>query len=165
MCPMIQLSNATYSRLEELATGFDTPSSVIERLIDQHGEKRLPENSDMTAPRQNGATNKVSTRLFTNKEIQSRISEVAQGLSTEELDQLGLERASKELFNLSFPLFVTISTKATKEAKRAAVKSSDGVSRWTWKFEFERDGFLYAVCTQWYPKNDKSVQQWLESHE
>ena len=35
MSPTIQLSHKTYKRLETQAHGFDTPESVIERLLDQ----------------------------------------------------------------------------------------------------------------------------------
>src|SRR3990172_8075444 len=34
MSPVIRLSDSTYKRLEAQAIGFDTPSNVIERLID-----------------------------------------------------------------------------------------------------------------------------------
>jgi hypothetical protein len=103
--------------------------------------------------------------LFTNREIQHRIAAAAQSLSGQELEHLCDEQTSKALFALSFPLFIRVSARANQATKREAVKSKDGVSRWTWKFEFEKEGYVYAVCTQWYPKNDPYVQKWLEAHE
>ena len=34
MCPVIRISDELYSRLESHAVGFDTPSALIERLLD-----------------------------------------------------------------------------------------------------------------------------------
>lgn len=36
MCPVIRVSDELFARLESYAIGFDTPSSVIERLLDKH---------------------------------------------------------------------------------------------------------------------------------
>ena len=101
-------------------------------------------------------------RPYTNKEIQQKISAVARHLPLSELESLCHKSESKEVFDINFPLFVKLAATANQASKRAAVKTDDGVSRWTWKYEFERDGYIYAVCTQWYPKNDALVQDWLE---
>jgi hypothetical protein len=43
MCPVIRISDELFTRLESYAIGFDTPSSVIERLLDEH--ENIDENS------------------------------------------------------------------------------------------------------------------------
>ena len=40
MSPVIRLSNELYERLSKYANGFDTPSSVIERLINSYEENK-----------------------------------------------------------------------------------------------------------------------------
>ncbi len=35
MCPVIRISDELYTRLESQAVGFDTPSALIERLLDR----------------------------------------------------------------------------------------------------------------------------------
>ncbi len=37
MCPVIRISDDLYKRLEILAEGFDTPSNVIEKLLNEKG--------------------------------------------------------------------------------------------------------------------------------
>jgi hypothetical protein len=80
----------------------------------------------------------------------------------EELEQLCTASTSKELFGISFPLFVRVPELSNLAQKRKAVRI-DGYNRWTWKYEFTRNGFAYAICTQWYPRNEPLVQKWLES--
>jgi len=165
MSPMIPVSDEIYSRLEGLAVGFDTPSSVIERLIHEHDkniEESVGYDKNQTIPKSEEPSEK---RLFTNREIQQRIAATAQNLSAQELEYLCDDQISKELFALSFPLFIRVSAKANQATKREAVKTNDGVSRWTWKFGFEKEGYAYAVCTQWFLRNDLYVKKWLEAHE
>lgn len=75
------------------------------------------------------------------------------------------KQGSKKEFKTSLPLFVKVRSTADPETKRKAVQSRDGVNRWTWKFEFVRNGFSYAICTQWGLRNDQLVRRWLDSHE
>jgi hypothetical protein len=37
MCPTVRISDDVYERLKLLAEGFDTPSNVIEKLLDEKG--------------------------------------------------------------------------------------------------------------------------------
>ncbi len=104
-------------------------------------------------------------RLFSNKEIQERISRAAQSLTVHELEKFCDNRVSKEILNINFPLFIRVPKNITPSSKREAVKDSQGMNRWTWKFQFEKEGYLYAITTQWYEKNDKCVKQWLNKHE
>ena len=163
MSPTIEITKEVYSRLEKHVVGFDNPSNVINRLLDSF-EKQHPIKSPKSSSSYQGTTNDNNGRLFSNKEIQQRISSIAETLPENELELLCNGHSSKDIFGISFPLFIKVSATANQAIKKQAVKSSDGVNRWTWKFEFIRNGFSYAICTQWYPKNDRFVQQWLNSH-
>ena len=51
MCPVIRISDELYARLESKAVGFDTPSALIERLLDQcDGIKPTPKSDSQTRP-------------------------------------------------------------------------------------------------------------------
>ena len=100
-------------------------------------------------------------RIFTNKEIQSQISKVAKNLPARELEVLCKLEPSKDIFKLNFPLFIRVSKNITPVLKLEAVKDSSGINRWTWRYEFEKENYIYAITTQWYEKNDLPVKQWL----
>lgn len=158
MSQVIRISSNIYSRLEQHAEGFDTPANVIEKLLN-YFEGVNETNSTITP-------NKVlsNKRLFSNKEIQQKISRVAISLPEEELEQLCDKRFSKELLNIDFPLFIKVPKNVSSPSKTDAVKDDQDINRWTWKFEFERDNSLYAITTQWYERHDMKVQEWLSSH-
>ncbi|MDW6005235.1 hypothetical protein [Vibrio mangrovi] len=151
----IEISDSTYSELAKLAEPFESPDSVIARLILEHGASFEPAK-DRTP--QNG-------RLFSNREIQERISRVASKLTPSKLHELCDASYSKETFGINFPLLVRLPVGARQEDKSNLVKSADGVNRWTWKFGFISDGYEYAICTQWYDYNDKNVKYWLSRYE
>ena len=162
MCPVVKISTGTYSRLEKHARGFDSPSNVIDRILDHYeGIESSPEEK-ASEIEMNSLSPERRMRLYTNKEIQQKISKAAQHLPLGELEGLCHKEKSKNVFGINFPLFVKLPATANQMSKRAAVKTGDDVNRWTWKYELERDGYIYAVCTQWYPKNDALVQDWLE---
>lgn len=152
----IELSEDTYNELAMLAEPFESPKSVIIRLI---AERITTGNRETAQPL--GAEG----RLFTNREIQERISRVAVGLTPSKLAELCNLDYSKELFGINFPLLVRIPTGSSHQQKSDLVKSSDGVNRWTWKFGFVNGGYEYAICTQWYDYNDKKVKHWLSRYE
>jgi len=106
-----------------------------------------------------------SKRIFTNSEIEKRISYVAQSLSNEELESLCNKEICKNMFGVNFPVFIKISKNSTRTSIQHAVKDNQGINRWTWKHQFERDNYLYAVTTQWYDRNDALVKRWLDRHE
>jgi hypothetical protein len=108
--------------------------------------------------------NSPNERLFSNKEIQKEISQVAMTISEEDLDDLCNKEVSKDIFNIGFPLFIKCPKNISEKLKRDAVKDEKGISRWTWKFEFERNDFLYAITTQWLQRNDIKVKDWLHKH-
>ena len=162
MCPVIKISTETYSRLEKHAIGFDSPSNVLDRILNHYEGVESPPEVKASEVETESKSPGRKMRLYTNKEIQQKISKAAQHLPPGELESLCHKAKSKKVFGISFPLFIKLPATANQMSKRAAVKTEDEVSRWTWKYEFERDGYIYAVCTQWYPKNDALVQDWLE---
>jgi hypothetical protein len=164
MSPVIRISPDVYSRLEQYAEGFDTPANVIKRLLD-HYEGTSP-MSPGTEPvkRENPVRGSAGKRIFTNREIQEKISNVSRRLSEAELVQLCNKRRSKEIFDINFPLFIKVPKNSSDATKRAAVIDDTGMNRWTWKFEFEKGEYLYAITTQWYERSDIKVKAWLSKH-
>lgn len=155
----IKVSKATYSRLEEHAIGFDTPENVIERLIDFYEEKSgLPTTNKYLVPQT------VSDVVYTNKDIQTKISQACKKLDDSEIDNLCTLGYSKEVFGINFPLLIRIPANSSSEVKKDSVKASDGVSRWTWKYQFQRADNIYAISTQWYRHHDRNVYEWLKKH-
>ena len=53
MCPVIKVSDELFARLESCAIGFDTPSAVIERLLDKYEniDRRSQDKTDDTKTR------------------------------------------------------------------------------------------------------------------
>lgn len=152
MMRSIEISPDVYSRLEKLVVGFDSPSNVIQRLLDYYE----------TAER-NKAPIK-SARQFSNREIQQKISKVASRFDDSKLEKYCDKEFSKSELGISFPLFIRAPVDSQQSFKINAVKSSDGVARWTWKFEFHRNDYAYAICTQWYKHHDQIVAGWLEAN-
>lgn len=107
----------------------------------------------------------MNKRLYTNSEIQEKISTVAKGLIDSDLDKLCKKDHSKSLFDISLPLFLRVPAHFTPTEKSEALKDGKGVIRYTWEFEFERNEFVYAISTQWYARNDEYVQRWLSKFE
>ncbi len=163
MSPAIEITKEVYTRLEKHVVGFDSPSNVIGRLLDSYEMSEYLSNNTKEIARNPKIAKDGHGRIFSNKEIQQNLSSVAKSLPESELEMLCNEQISKDIFGISFPLFVKVISTANQATKKEAVKSSDGVNRWTWKFEFSRNGYSYAICTQWYQKNDRLVQQWLNS--
>jgi hypothetical protein len=153
----IKVSSETYSRLKKHAEGFDVPENVIVKMLNYY--------EGITTTSAETSLNNIGnlSRLFSNKEIQEKISQAARKIPEDELNQLCNEQVSKEIFDIDFPLFIKCPKNMSKTAKRNVVKDELGRNRWTWKFEFERNGFLYAITTQWFQRHDIKVQEWLKS--
>lgn len=162
MCPVIRINDDVYARLEKYAVGFDNPSNVIERILDQYESSLNSGEISPIAPTETPQKSS-SDRMFSNSEIQKKVSAVAARLKTSALEQLCEKKESKRLFGLSFPLFVRVPAHTSKEEKKIAVKDN-GVNRWTWKYEFEKDGYIYAICTQWFASHDELVLRWLKAN-
>lgn len=161
MPPVIRVNENLYQELEKLAVGFDTPTNVIERLVNFYHQNR---KGDELPPIDKPAESKAG-RIYDNAEIQRLICHTAADLPPKELDQLCNQEYSKKELGLSFPLFVRVNEKASRLEKARAVKDDKGRNRWTWKYSFNRNGYDFAVCTQWYSKHDPLVRDWLKKHE
>jgi hypothetical protein len=105
--------------------------------------------------------NLKTSRLYTNIEIQEKLALQIQKLEIEEIEIFCDKAYSKSIFDLNFSLLLKVPQHFTLAEKRAAVKDHTGLNRWTWKFEFQKSKFAYAITTQWYPWNDVYVEQWL----
>lgn len=103
----------------------------------------------------------MSDRPFTNSEIQEKISMIAGKLSDSDLDKFCRKDHSKLIFDINFTLFLKVPDNNTYAQKSAAVKDEGGLNRWTWKYEFQRNGYSYAISTQEYARNDEYVQRWF----
>ncbi|OBX26884.1 hypothetical protein LX77_00673 [Gelidibacter algens] len=104
----------------------------------------------------------MNNRPYTNNEIQEKISAAAKNLSDADLDKLCKKDHSKVMFDINMPLFLRVPEHFTDAEKSAAVKDKKDQDRWTWEYEFKRNGFIYAISTQWYARNDEYVQRWLQ---
>ena len=166
MIRIIKIIEDVYSRLEKHVVGFiDSPPDIISRLLDYFKKSTHPPEAPKLTPSYESAARKNDSRLFSNKDIQQRISSIAESLTDHELETLCDKSTSKQLFGINFSLFIKVPAAANQATKKRAVKSPDGGNRWTWKYEFVRNGFRYAICTQWFRKNDPFVQKWLNAHE
>ena len=166
MMPVIRISEALHNRLAKHAQGFDSPARVIERLLDQVEGIEAPSKDATAADSERGRVKTGAMgRLFNNQYIQRRIIQAARDVSDDELADLCDKGTSKDLFNINFPLFIRVPTNSTPKVKRDAVKDHNDMNRWTWKHSFERDGYEYAICTQWFEWNDQHVKAWLDKRE
>jgi hypothetical protein len=163
MTKLIEVSEGVFSRLEALAVGFDTPCRVIERLL-EGSEGQPPEAKRLGADQLIASKQSTPGRLIRNRDIQARLSKVLSTFSAQELDRFCHEDVSKDTFDLDFALLVKVPSTSSVSLKRDAVKPK-GIARWTWKFEFEKEGCSYAICTQWFPRHEARVIDWLQRFE
>lgn len=107
----------------------------------------------------------MTQRPYTNTEIQEKIAYAATKLSDADLDRFCKKTHSKTVFDINNPLFIKVPDHFTAKEKAQAVEDKKGVSRFTWDHEIKRNGFAYAITTQWYSRNDAFVARWLKSLE
>ena len=144
---------------------YDSQSPTDNTSNHQQAVSARPATLINQTTQENLSKPKSKNRIFSNQEIQLRVSRAAQKLPSIELEKLCSPQLSKELFDINFPLFVRISKNISADAKSKVIKDSKGANRWTWRYGFEKDGFLYAITTQWYDKNDIHVKEWLRKNE
>ena len=89
----------------------------------------------------------MSQRIYSNTEIQEKIAAAIKNLSDAEVDKFCKKSHSKMVFDISTPLFLKVPEHFTETEKANALKDEKGVNRWTWDFEFKRNGFAYAMNT------------------
>jgi hypothetical protein len=130
----------------------------LERLYeDSFGvQQQTPE-----PPSRTNSKNSNSERLYTNKEIQEKITEKAKTLPEHDLIKLCDKEYSHEKFNNTYAIFVRVPQNASKEEKQKAIKDHNDRNRWTVKYEFSKHGYSYFITTIWYPRNDEYVRKWL----
>ena len=148
---MIAISNTLkkYNLVNELKSLRDS-SNVVEKI------NAKPRFRDISNSHNN------AERLFSNTEIQIKITERAQTLSDVDLNKLCDRDYSKATFNNSYPIFVKVPQNSSKEERQSAIKDHKDKSRWTIRYEFIRNNYSYFITTQWYPRNDVYVKDWLQ---
>lgn len=107
----------------------------------------------------------MSKRIYTNREIQETVARVISDFSQSDLNKYCRKVDSKRDFNLNFSLLYKVPYHHSKTEKLNMVRDHKGIARWSWKFEFQKNGYAYAISTQWYAKNDIYVQRWLKKHD
>ena len=106
---------------------------------------------------------KKKNRIYSNTEIQIKLSEKLKNFQTNELEKFFNKDYCKEVFKINFPLLLKTKSNTPKERKKEMVKEN-GINRWTWKYEFEKDNYCYGICTQWFEWNDEFVKSWLNKN-
>jgi 5-methylcytosine-specific restriction endonuclease McrA len=99
-------------------------------------------------------------RIYTNSDIQELISNELKMCDIDILADFCKEDYSKEVFGINFCLLKKIPSNLSKTEKDKYLKDK-GIKRWSLKYLVKRDGFDYALSTQWYSKNDILVKKWL----
>ena len=107
----------------------------------------------------------MSNRLYSNRFIQEELANIVKNFSEEDLEKYCRADYSKTIFDINFPLLIKVPSNYKFEDKQSAVKDHTGMNRWTWKFEFQKAGYSYAITTQWYDRNDEYVQRWLRKNQ
>jgi hypothetical protein len=118
--------------------------------------------SSETLRRDKSNSHNNAERLFSNTEIQIEITKRAQTLSDIELNKLCDRDYSKNTFNNTYAIFVKVPQNASKEERQLAIKDHNNTNRWTVRYEFNRNNYSYFITTQWYPRNDAYVEDWLQ---
>lgn len=103
----------------------------------------------------------MAKRLYNNTEIQETIANIVCDFSQTDLDKYCRQDYCKIVFDINYALLLKVPEQFTEDQKADAVKDEGGYNRWTWKYQFNKNGFAYAISTQWYERNDEYVQKWL----
>jgi len=137
--------------------------NLVNNLRDlRNGPNIVEKLNAKSKSRDKSKSNNNDERLYTNTEIQIKISEKAQALSEDELNKLCDRDYSKAIFNNTNPIFVKVPQNASKEERQSAIKDHKNKNRWTVKYEFNKNNYSYFITTQWYPRNDVYVKNWLQ---
>ena len=104
-----------------------------------------------------------SNRIYTNTEIQIKLSNKLKEFEQSELEKFCELEYCKNLFKNNAPLLIKIPKDTPTERKKEIVRDGK-INRWTWKYEFKKGNFIYAISTQWYAKNDEYVKNWIEKN-
>lgn len=100
-------------------------------------------------------------RIYNNTEIQELIVAKAIKFDNDELARYCREDYCKTKFDLNYSLFVKMPITSSQVELEASIKDHNGQNRWTWRYKFTVDNFVYAITTQWYDRNDEYVKKWL----
>jgi hypothetical protein len=139
MCPVIEIPDELFARLESYAVGFDTPAAVIERLLNEH-EKN--EN--------NSSSNESVT--FLKPEFRAVSSEVASVVEQK------LRVNSKPFLSKNFPELLKYKRSASRMYESKEYKNA--LDNWWFNFTddvFESNEFIIFVGALDYENKDFRV--------
>lgn len=156
------IGDLAYLSMIEIAKKLKKENLVDKLRILKDGSNILEKTN--TKPKFRDKSNKHNNaeRLFSNTEIQKAIIKRAQNLSDDELNRLCDKDYSKDTFDNNHPIFVRVPQNASKEERQLAIKDHNNINRWTVKYEFNKNNYSYFITTQWYPRNDEYVKDWLQ---
>ncbi len=106
---------------------------------------------------------KNKNRIYTNTQIQIKLTNKLKQINQFDLEKYCEEEYCNRIFKINSALLLKIPKNTPIERKKEIVRDNS-VNRWTWKYEFSKGNFIYAVSTQWYRKNDQYVKDWLEKN-
>lgn len=103
-----------------------------------------------------------TSRMYSNSQIQKLISSILHNYSEDGIINYLNKTYCKEVFNINYPLLIKAPKSSNLEFKRNIVKDK-GKNRWSWKYSFQIGDFNYAICTQWYDRNDDYFTKWYNN--
>ena len=156
------IGDLAYLSMIEIAKKLEKKNLVDKLRILKDGSNILEKTNTKPKFRDKSKSNNNDERLYTNTEIQIKISEKAQTLSDDELNKLCDKDYSKYTFKNTYPIFVRVPQNASTEERELAIKDHNNFKRWTVKYEFNKNNYSYFITTMWYPKNDEYVKDWLQ---
>ena len=156
--------------LQEFENKFRNEHEIVEGIViilckDCHTkyDSKQKINRTKNSTKINTQKTNGNDRIYTNTEIQIKISNALKKFNELELDKFCDKDYSKEIFNLNFSLLVKLRKDFPSEKKKELIKIN-GLNRWTLKYPIEKNNSVYVISTQWYPWNDEFVKRWLNEN-
>jgi hypothetical protein len=156
--------------LEDFENKFRKEHEIVKDIViilckDCHTKYDSKQKNGITNEQEKMDSKKINnnSRIYTNTEIQIKVSNALKNFNHLELDKLCDTDLSNEIFNLNFSLLIKLRKDFSKEKIEELIKRN-GLNRWTLKYPIEKNDSIYAITTQWYPRNDEFVKRWLNEN-
>ena len=156
------IADIAYLNMIAISDTLEKENLVIELRRLKNGPNIVEKINAKSEFRVKSNSRNNSGRLYSNTEIQIKITDKAKTLSDVELNKLCDRDYSKDTFNNIYSIFVKVPQNASIEERQMAIKDHNNKNRWTVKYEFNRNNYSYFITTQWYPRNDTFVKDWLQ---
>jgi predicted CopG family antitoxin len=157
----IQITENLYKRLENHAKGFDTPCSVIERLLsfyEDNIEKQIFQNSIRSVESNNSLN--IYQAIYDVDECGIKIGRLAKEsfrflfqnnlLDEEIIKKFHEKQYSKNVFKINFPLFVS--------------KEGDTIDEHGHRRYYKEKFGEYYLCSQWLELSREKLIVWLRNN-